>query len=111
MTHVKIKLGSFGSENGNKKIHKFTKFFILVVNLIMLCIAFNIGKKTYEMFKSNDIKEAFIQIHNFVSFKEFNNSTDNPIKQSFKTYIYSYTKPFLLELINNSTDDCLCAMA
>jgi len=60
--------------------------------------------------------ECYLTIHNFVSFNTTAHvnrfSSTDPIvwknNQSFKTYIYSYTKPFMIELVQNATKDCLC---
>ena len=55
-----------------------------------------------------DLNDCYLTIHNFVSIH--NNQTYNNFDQNlkFKSYIYSYTKPFLLELMNNISKDCLC---
>ena len=62
------------------------------------------------------IEKCFLEVHNFiqlnstamigenVSSKAVNLVTD----KSFKTYISSYTKPYLIELIQNSTKNCIC---
>ena len=51
-----------------------------------------------------DIDDCFLTIHNLISIKMNDSTSDHDVK----TYIYSATKPFLIELINNSTKDCLC---
>lgn len=56
----------------------------------------------YEM---KNIDECYLTVHNFIRIskeKNFSNAFD------FKTYVYSYTKPYLIELLQNNTDDCLC---
>ena len=63
-------------------------------------------------------EECFITIHNFVKFNSTAIIEKSPgvndvhwnTNQNFKTYIYSYTRPFLIELIQNSTQDCLCCV-
>jgi hypothetical protein len=65
-------------------------------------------------YQIRDIDDCYLTVHNFVSINSTieeisaNISHDINNKLNFKTYIYSYTKPFLLELIQNSTKDCLC---
>ena len=61
------------------------------------------------------IEECFLTVHNFINFNSNvlsrnNKSFDNILKndQNFKTYVYSYTKPFLIELVQNATKNCLC---
>ena len=70
-----------------------------------------------------DLDKCYLSVHNLVSFNttidlisrttygfkdiKIKNSSH---KQSFNTYISSYTKPFLIELMQNSTKDCLCCI-
>jgi hypothetical protein len=61
------------------------------------------------------INDCYLTIHNFVSINStirnqptIENSNDIKNDFDFKTYIYSYTKPYLIEMIQNSTKDCLC---
>ena len=65
-----------------------------------------------------ELDKCYLTVHNFVSL----NSTIEVIQQNFSninlknysqsekfhTYITSFSKPFLLELVQNSTQDCLC---
>ena len=67
----------------------------------------------YEL--KNIIDNCYLTIHNLISINTTNeNMNSNGIEKNistnekFKSYIYSYSKPYLLELIQNSTDDCLC---
>ena len=65
------------------------------------------------------LENSYLTLHNIISinnsldFSKINNSNyvniknDKPIN-TFHTYITSYSKPFLLELIHNSTQDCVC---
>ena len=59
------------------------------------------------------IEQCYLTVHNFIRFESmalFNNQSEISFKnnQSLKTYIYSYTKPYLIELIQNNSKDCLC---
>ena len=70
-----------------------------------------------------NLDKSYLSVHNLVSFNttidlisrttygfkdiKIKNSSH---KQSFNTYVSSYTKPFLIELIQNSTKDCLCCI-
>ena len=59
-------------------------------------------------YEIKNIDDCYLTIHNFVTLKtKFWNQSKEDME--FKTYIYSYTKPYLLELVQNSTHDCLCS--
>jgi hypothetical protein len=100
--------------------------YIIIISIQMLIILILLNKSISINFNDEfkklpmdyqikDIKECYLTVHNFVSINStiqdqisIKNSTDIVNKFDFKTYIYSYTKPFLLELVQNSTNDCLC---
>ena len=83
-------------------IIKFITIFTLMVSIIHRLGNIERSPIDYEL---KVLDQCYLTVHNFISFKSdaFLNSTQN-----FKTYIYSYTKPYLLELVQNSTKDCLC---
>lgn len=94
--------------------HQVILKFVLYTNLIILniCLICNIfiisdsnTKQPIDYSINKDLEKCYITIHNFVTYNYSNNIDEN---LQFKTYIYSYTKPFLLELTQNSTKDCLC---
>ena len=61
-------------------------------------------------------EDCFLTIHNFVKinftslFSKYIGANDVRwnTTQNFKTYIYSFTRPYIIELIQNSTENCLC---
>ena len=82
--------------------------FILIFNSVNINIELNSNEKQPIDYQIKDIDECYLTVHNFVSMKSRQkNKSKNNIE--FKTYIYSYTKPYLLELVQNSTHDCLCS--
>ena len=93
-----------------------------VLLLLVLKISYDIDQMTFQNGSLNcEIEkqdECFITIHNFVKFNSTAIIEKSPgvndvhwnTNQNFKTYIYSYTRPFLIELIQNSTQDCLCCV-
>jgi hypothetical protein len=93
---------------------------LLIINFILLnksiTINFNNDLKKFPIdYQIEDLKECYLTVHNFVSINttvqdqsSINDSSDIKNKFDFKTFIYSYTKPYLLELVQNSTKDCLC---
>ena len=80
--------------------------FYLLILLIIVFLILNL--KRYNI----SLDECFLQVHNFVKFNSSiyafkKNTSDYYLqnnKQLFQTYIYSYTKPYLIKLINNSTN-------
>ena len=73
-------------------------------------------------YEVKELDQCYLTIHNFVSFNSKfeiqakSNSSDsinvkfdnNSQIQSFHTYISSYNKPYLLELVQNANKNCLC---
>jgi hypothetical protein len=45
-----------------------------------------------------NLNECYLVLHTLIS--------DN--YKNVSTYINSYTKPFMIELVNNATQDCIC---
>ena len=91
-------------------IIKFITIFTLLVSIIHRLETIERSPIDYEL---KVLDQCYLTVHNFISFKSdaFLNSRDffkYNTTQNFKTYIYSYTKPYLLELVQNSTKDCLC---
>ena len=87
---------------------------VIIINCIMyflfgislLYILFNKNKCELPIDYSNKIlDDCYLTLHNLISIQFSNHSNYN---STVKTYIYSASKPFLIELLNNSTDDCLC---
>jgi hypothetical protein len=104
----------------------YHSIYISIISLLLLSyiyllnksITINVNQDTKEHpidYQIKDLKECYLTIHNFVSINttikdQSSKNESNVIKNkfNFKTYIYSYTKPYLIELIQNSTKDCLC---
>ena len=70
---------------------------------------------------TEQLEKCYLTVHNFVSFNstiEINphsNSSETNIQlnkslqnQNFHTYISAYNKPYLIELIQHSKNNCLC---
>ncbi len=110
--------------DSNKIIKYFISIF-LILNLILLSIFvnknininFEFDKKYPIDFELKpNLDNCYLTIHNFISFNSTmtSNGTDSlqafyqSNQQKFKTYVYSYTKPYLIELVHNSSKDCLC---
>ena len=80
-------------------------YFSIILLICLKKIEFNIiDDRTKPIdFELKPFDECFLTIHNFISI-----NSSNQTGSSLKTYIYTATKPFLLEILNNSTNDCLC---
>ena len=96
--------------------------YLWVLLILVLKISYDIDQMNFRNGSLNceieKQEECFITIHNFVKFNSTAIIEKSPgvndvhwnTNQNFKTYIYSYTRPFLIELIQNSTQDCLCCV-
>ena len=67
----------------------------------------------YEM---KNIDDCYLTIHNLISTKfsiilnKLNSTDKNNLyeNQTINSYIYKYSKPYLIEMINNSSNNILC---
>src|SRR5882757_1685845 len=103
------------------------KIFIYIILMsLMIKVDFDINDlrnyckihQPIDYILKEELDKCYLTVHNFVSL----NSTIEVIQQNvsninfknysqseiFHTYISSFSKPFLLELVQNSTQDCLC---
>ena len=78
---------------------------VLLNSLIVISVWTTIYLQT-DSNKNIDIDNCYLSIQNFVTMRH-NTSNDN--KFELKTYISSFTKPYLIELLQHQTKDCLCA--
>lgn len=105
--------------NKVKEYLSFTAIFLNVIFLIIITILINsklnnnsCENKSVDYQMKDIFDNCYLTIHNFVSINtsvvknDLNNIIQN--KHSFKTYLYGYTKPYLIELVQNNTKDCLC---
>ena len=112
------------------KIFILHSVIYIIIFIFLIKISINVHEidkyfKLHQRFDyetTQDLDECYLTIHNFVAFNStfdiqqntnFSESTNLFIKnftqkQSFHTYISSYNKPFLLEMVQNATNDCLC---
>ena len=100
-----------------KLIQQISVLFFITWLMIILSILTNYSTKfkfenemkpiDFEVKTSLD--ECYLTVHNFVTINQtLENGTETTNKKDLKTYIYSYTKPYLLELVQNSTENCVC---
>lgn len=92
---------------------KYNIIYILILTIITQMIFFIIYYKLncseicpidYEI---KNIDDCYLTIHNLISTNLFdkNNKYKN---QTINTYIYKYSKPYLIQMINNSSNNILC---
>ena len=89
------------------------KKYVTVKNIVSCLFFFYasvlIFELSYVIFNSNELKNCFISIENFVTVRKIpNNTTCEKYDFDMKTYASSYSSPFLIELIQNSQKNCLC---
>lgn len=80
---------------------------ILNISLLIINISENKCQYPIDYIIKDNLDQCYLSVHNIISINtslKNNNWTNN----YFHTYISSFTKPFLLELVQNSTQDCLC---
>ena len=56
-----------------------------------------------------DIDKCYLSIQNFVTMRHFCHNVSKDEQFDLKTYISSYSKPYLIQLLQQETKDCLCA--
>ena len=82
----------------------------IIISLVIFEITFDLNQKFQNYQQAIDCtllapEQCYFSVQNFIGIKEIG---DNNFTSQVKTYIYSFTKPFLIELIQNSTKDCIC---
>ncbi|SRR5260370_37015765 len=94
------------NEVNNKALNIIVIIIILINYILLISIIIKINSNIIREpidYVIKDIEECYLTIHNLINVQDIN--SDNV---KFKTFIYSYTKPYLIELVQNSTHDCLC---
>ena len=93
--------------------------FCLYANIILFqntYLIYNITTHKTSEYNQHSFNECFISIHNFVTVKKLRksnnyNSTTTRLREydfDLKTFISSYSKPYMIELLQQSTKDCIC---
>ena len=97
------------------EINKISIIVLTVfISILLLCVIFYSNPIIIKIEFINSTEEysnldkCYLTIHNFVSIHQKNGIKYSNDSIDFKTFIYSYTRPYLLELINNTTNDCIC---
>jgi hypothetical protein len=100
----------------SEKYIKVIFFVIFLICFLILSVYFNkieiklqctSNERMPIDFELKNLDECYLTIHNLISINSNreNNSTYN---SNSKTFVYTSTKPFLIELLNNATKDCIC---
>jgi hypothetical protein len=90
-------------------------YFSMSITIVILCVYNRIEIKLINYFNERsqidcelkELENCYITLHNFISIPTFSNISNKP-EANVKTYIYSVSKPFLSEILNKVTEDCLC---
>src|SRR5882757_8210101 len=92
--------------------------FSLIINVVIDLNSLRnycINHQPIDYIVKEELDKCYLSVHNFISLnstlvQQKNASTlnFNNNSQIFHTYISSFSKPYLLELVHNSTEDCLC---
>ena len=107
-------------QENNRKINILILINMIIFDLFSIISIINNNKiceneKPIDYILKKDLNDCYLTIHNLISVKTTINEENQRTKiynisnnEEFKSYIYSFSKPYLLELIQNSTEDCLC---
>ena len=94
------------------KIILFINFFFCFLIILLLSIGkfhIELNMDSHENISSDyekiDLEKCFMTIHHLISI-ENNNELNS--KASVQTFVYMATKPHLIQLLNNVSEDCLC---
>ena len=84
-------------------------FAVATISIWLLCftnIYLIMGKceKCPIDFEMKIMDQCYLTVQNIIKYDVSNES-----KTKVSSFIYSATKPFLIELINNATNDCICS--
>lgn len=102
------------------EIKYFLIKIVIIIIIILISVLYLRSKKiSFEISDSCDkimidyelknLDDCFLTIHNFIRLSNVStNKKKNSFDADFKTYISSYSKPFLIQLLKNNTENCLC---
>lgn len=57
-----------------------------------------------------DIDKCYLSIQNFVTMRYAKHNVSSEKQFDMQSYITSYSKPYLIQLLQHETKDCLCAL-
>lgn len=90
-----------------KIINKIAIIFVIILSVIYFGILYYHIYHLYNNdYNAKILKSCFISIENFVTLRQSNITKSNSFEM--KTYASSYSTPYLIELIQQATRDCLC---
>src|SRR5215469_14142855 len=87
----------------NKILDNLLRFVSLVVLINVLIFLVVIYCKIDKIEIPSD--DCYLSIHNFVSVKKYSKTNKTVNVESF---IHRFSKPFVLQIIKNAENDCLC---
>ena len=103
----------------NKIIVILNVYIVIIITYIWLQKIHNgtHSKGPIDYIIKDEIDDCYLSVHNFISIEpivQYNKSQKsifwkfNKSSENIHTYISTYTKPYLLQLIKNSSKDCIC---
>ena len=77
---------------------------IIITSLMIISLYF------YNSNNETELNNCYLVIHNFFSIRYNKSNMEAHLNKSFdlKTYVSSYTKPYLIEMISNLNKTCVC---
>lgn len=91
------------------RIDQIRNFFKIGNIPLIVCISLQlfIVIQLFAYHSESNLDKCFLSIENFVTVR-YQNTTERNATFDMKTFAHSYTSPYLIELITNSKNDCLC---
>jgi hypothetical protein len=95
---MEVGKGSLSMERTSQTV--ILALVLVIIGSEILILHYKACKEHYKNATDNliNLNECYLVVHTLIS--------DN--YKNVTTYINSYTKPFMIELVNNATQDCIC---
>lgn len=95
------------------------KILIIIILFFTFCVYLRSKRINFEIVDSceqiiidyelKNLDDCLITVHNFIRMSDnCSNGEKNMNDFDFKSYISTYTKPYLIQLLNNNSKNCLC---
>ena len=97
-------------------LKKILSILLQIITIVLMSILFykinyiylnvsNFVDRRQNQTSSKQLQECFISLTNFVTIRPKNYTN---YEFQLETFAHSYTSPYLIQLIQNSKNDCLC---
>ena len=84
----------------------FSLILLLTIGKFHIEIRMNSNENISTDYEKIDLENCFMTIHHLISIENDNNNLKS--NANVQTFVYMATKPHLIQLLNNVSEDCLC---